>query len=272
MSHNPLRKRRWFSVLGVVVLSAGMLAGLACVRKPQKLRWKMEQGKTYVYRNDFTGTWKIEGWDQGERGGEFGKLLMSEISVLETSDSIFKLREESRIVKEDREFKSTIVEYRMYANGKMYGIEVFDPDSATQVFPSKQRREQFFEQSQPTYPDKDLAPGDNWVQETKVVLDDKTLTTTNDFSVETWEKVDGYNCLKIHYSGKMVIPHEKNGKELLDNATAKGAIWFAPEEGLLIQQIDSLYVATQRVMPEGEKPPSTYVVESVRIYQLVEIK
>jgi len=256
--------------MGVLLIAFG---SLSCARKPVKLRWKLEQGKTYVYKSDFTGTWRIEGWENGERGGTFGNLTMTTMQVTGVEDSAFRIHETTELIREGEKFTPTVYDYRLAPNGKLYGIESYDSGSAPRIFPSKERREQFFSETQPTYPDFELQPGEHWVQETKVVLDDRILTATNEFTVNGWEKVKDDMCLEISYSGVMIIPHKRGDAELLDNGKASGTIWFAPDKGLLIQQVDTLYVATTRVMPEGKKAPTaTYIVESVRVYELQEIK
>ncbi|MBN2379682.1 hypothetical protein JXM67_07770 [candidate division WOR-3 bacterium] len=259
-------------VTGLGILTLAFTA-LSCARKPVKLRWKLEAGKTYAFRAEVTGSWRIEGWEQGERGGDYGKLFTSEMMILAIEeDSSFSVQETIELIREGKKFKPTVVVYRMSPNGKIYGIESLEADTATQVFASQERREQFLEQTQPTYPDRELAKGDNWVQETKVVLDDRVIAATNEFEVKDWEKVEDYMCLRIDYKGQMVVPHKKGEAQLLDKGAAHGSIWFAPEQGLLIQQIDSVTVATTRVMPEGEETPATYIVEYVHIYQLEEIE
>jgi len=252
-------------------IAALLLVGLAasCARRPVKLRWKLEPGKTYVYRSEVTGTWEVKGW----KGGEFGNLLETEMNVLEVgADSAFRIKEVVRLTGKDVEFEPTVYVYRMSPNGKLYGLESAEFGNSPRVFASKERAERFFEQTQPTYPARALAPGETWVQETKVVLDDRIITATNEFNVRGWEKVADYTCLRIDYTSRTVVPYERKGRAIVDRGTAKGSIWFAPQEGLLVQQVDSFYVASERVMPEGQKPPGTYIVQSVRTYRLIEVR
>lgn len=261
--------RLWVAGIGLLLVG---FASLSCARKPVKLRWKLEEGKTYVYRSEFTGVWKIEGGEMDGRGGEYGNLTMTEMNVTAVEDSAFKIHETTELIREGQEFTPIIVEYRLTPAGRLYGIELLDAGNIPRSFTSPKRRERFFDQTQPTYPDRELKPGEHWVQETKVVLDDRVLTATSEFSVKDWEKVEGYMCLRIDYAGSSIVPHKQGEAELLDKGAAEGSIWFAPEEGLLVQQRDSFHIATTRVMPEGEAWPATYVVDYVRIYQLVEIR
>jgi hypothetical protein len=240
----------------ICLLTVAVFFTTSCERRPVKLRWKLEPGKTYVYRSEVTGNWRIEGWEKGERGGEFGNLIETEMSVLGIGpDSTFRIREAINLIREGQEFEPTIVTYSMAPNGRLYGMSEVGTGSAPRSIPSRERseyRKQYFEQTQPTYPDRELKPGETWVQETKVVFDDRVITAENQFDVKGWERVGSYLCLRI---GKV-----------------RGSIWFAPQEGLPVQQRDSFYVSTARIVPEGEKPPSTYIVQSVRLYQLVEIR
>lgn len=274
----PLRaKSRLWAMLILGGLAAFMLSfTTSCERRSAKLRWKLEQGKTYVYRSEVTGSWRIEGWEKGERSGEFGNLIETEMSVLGIGpDSAFRIREAINLIREGQEFKPTIVTYSMAPNGRLYGMSEVDTGSAPRSIPSRERseyRKQYFEQTQPTYPDRELKPGETWIQETKVVFEDRILTAESQFNVKGWEKVGEYICLRIDYHSKSFIPYESKGRRLLEQGEVKGSIWFAPQVGLPIQQRDSFYTSTARIVPEGEKPPSTYIVQSVRLYQLVEIR
>lgn len=268
----------WMRVLsakGLLTLSAiiSIFTLTSCERRPVTLSWKLDQGKTYVYKSEVTGTWKIEGWEKGERGGKFGNVLETRMVVLSaTKDSVFQVKEIVKLMREGTDYAPTVVTYSMAPNGKLYAIELSDTGTAPRVFDSRERREKLFEETQPTYPDRELKPGDTWVQETKVVLDEGTITTSNEFSVKGWEKVEDYLCLRIDYKGQTVIPHRKQGVKLVDRGSVKGSLWFAPEEGLLIQQRDSLYTATAREVPEPGKSAATYIVQSERIYKLTEIR
>jgi len=261
---------RWLVPSGCALMIAVLVS---CEHKPVKLRWNLEKGKTYVYRNDVTGNWHIEGWDQGERSGEFGNLLEIQMKIVDiVDDTTFNVRETMNIIREGERREPSIQEYLMSPSGKYYAITEFDPGGINRVFTEKDnysRRKQTFDQTQPVYPDRLLKPGEMWVQQTKVVLDDRVLTAENQFEVIGWEKVDKYLCLRIDYHGNYIIPHQKREAHLLDQGKVKGTLWFAPDEGLLIQQRDSFYVSTTRTEPDA--PQAAYIVESERIYKLVEI-
>lgn len=270
-THKSITPADALLVSGLVFL---VLATAACERRPVKLLWKLEQGKTYVYKNEVTGTWKIEGWEMGERGGPFGNVLTTEMTVESmNADSSFHVKEVTKLMREGAGFAPTVVTYSMASNGKIYSLEIRDTGTAPRAIPvTRERTEKLYEETQPTFPDRILRPGDTWVQETKVVLEERVITTTNEFEVKAWEKAGDYMCLRIDYKGETVVPYERKGLKVVDKGKVKGSMWFSPEEGLLIQQQDSIYIATARVVPEGEKPPSTYVVQSSRIYKLVEVK
>lgn len=261
-------------LIGLCAIALSFTA--SCERKPVKLRWKLEQGKTYIYRSEVTGTWKLVSREEGEFGGEFGNLLMTEMTVLGIgSDSAFKIRESINLIREGQEFEPTVVTYSMAPDGKLYAMAEVDTGSAPRHIRGRERREyraQYFEQTQPTYPDRELRPGEIWIQETKVILDDRVITATNEFTVKGWEKVGDYLCLRIDYQSAAFIPYESRGRNLMDQVEVKGSIWFAPEEGLPVQQRDSTYLSTARIVPEGQEPPAVYTVKSLRLYQLVEIR
>lgn len=272
-AHNKGRLKR------LVVLALGVMIALtfttSCVHKPVELNWKLEEGKTYVYHNEVTGKWRIEGWELGERSGEFGNLLETEMKVVaKEGDSVFKIDEVVRLIRDDKKLVTSMVTYNMSADGKIYGLLRADTADVERLFTSAQRRKSYVEQAQPTFPRRKLKPGETWVQETRVVLDDRVVTTVNEFHVEDWEKVDGFDdlCLKITYHGEMVIPYERKGRPYLDKGTVSAAMWFAPEAGMIIQLVDTSATTTSRVVAEGEKEPARYIVENVRLYKLVEIR
>lgn len=269
------RKSLLVLILGVILVLV-LPFTVSCERKPVKLRWKLEQGKTYIYRSEVTGTWKLVSQEEGEFGGEFGNLLMTEMTVLEIGpDSAFKISESIDLLRKGQNFEPTVVTYSMAPNGKLYAMAEVDTGSAPRHIRGRERSEyraQYFEQTQPTYPDRELRPGETWIQETKVVLDDRVITATNEFNVKGWEKVGQYLCLRIDYQSKAFIPYETIGKNLLDKVEVRGSIWFAPQEGLPVQQRDSTYLTTARIVPEGQEPPATYTVKSLRIYQFVGLR
>ncbi len=271
--------RRLGSVLFTGIALSVLLGGtVSCVRRPIKLAWKLEEGKTYVYRSEVEGSSKIivhkaDGADEVLDEGKFGNLIMTEMTVLGSeADSAWRMREVIKLVREGTDYAPTVVEYLMAPNGKLYDIISEEEGSAPRVFQSTERREQYFNETQPAYPARELKPGDVWMQETKVVLDDRVITAENEFNVQRWERVERYLCLVISYKSNVVIPYTRAEKKVWDRGTVKGTIWFAPYEGLLIQQRDTFNFTTERVVPEGETPPATYALESVRTYQLQEVR
>jgi hypothetical protein len=257
----------------LAVFSMVMLSAISCARKPARVQWKLAEGKTYLYRSEITGSWRIEGWEMGERGREFGNLLEYEMIVESIdTDSVMKIKEIIHLVREDAEYEPTVITYNMTPTGKITEVADIAEGTAPRTLPASTRRENYMEETQPTFPEHPLSAGEYWAQETKVVTEDRVITVTNKFRVRGWEKVGDYNCLHVTYDGEMFIPYESKGRNLLDQGTVKGSIWFAPAEGLLVQKVDTFYMATARIVPEGEQPPATYIVESVRIHQLVEIR
>lgn len=266
----------WLRLGAVAVLAASAAVGISCARRPVKVRWNLKEGKTYVYRQEVTGTWRLEGWEMGERSGKFGNLLETRMKVLDvTPDSAFRIREEIELIREGQEFEPTKFEFLMAPSGRLYEMSEVIPGTAIRHIESRatrRQKKQYFEQTQPAYPDRKLKPGDTWIQETKVVLDYGVMTAHTSFEVTGWEEIGEYDCLRIDYQGESYVPYEPEGRNLLDKNKVRGSIWFAPDEGLLIQQQDSFHRSTARITPPGEKPPSTYVVQSNRIYKLTDIR
>ncbi len=248
----------------------------SCAPKPGKLRWKLEVGKTYVYRTEVTGSWKIEGWELGERSGNFGNLVEVRMKVASKDDEKFSISEEVELIREGQSYKPSVTSYVMTPAGRVSSLSELVASDAPRVLDDMKRREQYFEQTQPTFPNRDLAKGDNWIQETKVVLEDRTLTAQTNYSVKGWEKVGDYNCLRIDYYGEAYVPYrdENINSKLLDRREVIGTCWFAPKEGVLIQQRDSIRTTTFRVAKESKQqaPVTSYIVESVRLHKLIDIK
>lgn len=273
------RKVVWLAMAGLFLVGSGV----GCVRKPVKLRWKLAEGKTYVYRNETNGKSYAIAQTVDEEGnpkdttldfGPFGNLIVTEMTVLAIqADTAFHIQTKIQLVREDEDILPTVVLYNMAPNGAMYGISTLESGGEPRFFESKQRREQFYEQSQPVYPDRELEPGQTWVQETKVVFGQDVITAQNQFDVIGWEKTGDYMCLRIDYTGNVVIPYvDDRGRDLIERTSASGSIWFAPEEGFLVQQRDSFKFTTSRQVPQGETPPALIVVESERTYVLTEIR
>src|SRR5690606_13938658 len=142
------------SAKGFLILSAlaSIFTLTSCERRPVTLAWKLDEGKTYVYKSEVTGAWKIEGWEKGERGGKFGNVLETRMVVLSyIGNSVFQIKQIVKLMREGTNYAPTVVTYSMAPTGKLYSIELSDTGTAPRVFDSKERREKLFEETQPTY-------------------------------------------------------------------------------------------------------------------------
>lgn len=127
----------------------------------------------------------------------------------------------------------------MKPNGKIVDLEPAQDREAKLSY-----LKSYIEQGQPVFPTGELSQGYSWTQSTKVVLPDGPIEASTTYEVKSFARERGYDCVVIAYDGNMAIPLDpakEKGYQLIsgvDRITAKGHLYFAYKEGMIVVQME----------------------------------
>ncbi|RKX23640.1 MAG: hypothetical protein DRP45_10025 [Candidatus Zixiibacteriota bacterium] len=103
----------------------------------------------------------------------------------------------------------------------------------------------YYEQCVPVFPKGDLTEGYSWTQTTKVVVQEGPMEASTTYTVKSFARERGYDCVVIEYNGTVIVPLEpmcyKDSSKLIsgvDNITASGHLYFAYKEGVIVMQTE----------------------------------
>lgn len=101
--------------------------------------------------------------------------------------------------------------------------------------------QQFAEYTMVEFPLIELEQGKSWIQGRVAVIDGITLEATTRFTVESFARENGYDCVSISYEGSMLLPFRSEPSESIQRSgihrlSVTGVLYFAYREGLIISQ------------------------------------
>jgi len=138
-------------------------------------------------------------------------------------------------VREDLEEGESLIEY-VKPNGRMVGVE-FASDT---VDCSLEYLEEYYEQGSAVFPDAEVGQGHSWTQTTTVVLPDGPVEASTTYTIKSFARERGYDCVVVEYDGVMILPlplHTGERYDVIsgvDNITSKGHLYFAYKEGMMV--------------------------------------
>jgi hypothetical protein len=138
-------------------------------------------------------------------------------------------------VDEDPKEGESLIEY-VKPNGRMVGVE-FVSDTAKG---NLDYLKEYYEQGSPVFPDAEVGQGHSWTQTTTVVLPDGPVEASTTYTIKSFARERGYDCVVIEYDGVMILPlplHTGEKYDVIsgvDNITSKGHLYFAYKEGLMV--------------------------------------
>jgi len=120
--------------------------------------------------------------------------------------------------------------------------------------------QKYFEQGAPLFPENDVEQGYTWSQSSTVVLPDGPIEASTRFTIKSFARHHGYDCVVIAYEGNLVIPLEPNEKEEyktvdgVDLVESTGHQYFAYKEGFIVENLERYVVdgTRRRVYSSGD--------------------
>jgi hypothetical protein len=102
---------------------------------------------------------------------------------------------------------------------------------------------EYFRQGTPVFPEGAVPVGYAWTQTYDVTVDGAPVQVSTDYSIKAMEKRQGYECVVVGYSGKMVIPFEASPSDTakrhgVDRLTNEGVMYHAVKDGITIAQTE----------------------------------
>lgn len=102
---------------------------------------------------------------------------------------------------------------------------------------------EYFRQGTPVFPDRPVPIGYTWTQKYDVTVDSSLVQVATDYVIKGLEKRQGYECIAIGYSGRLVIPFQARASDTLgrhgtDRLTNEGVMYHAVKEGITINQTE----------------------------------
>lgn len=131
---------------------------------------------------------------------------------------------------------SEVLRY-MKPNGQLVDLEYTSDTMRGDLSYAKE----YMKQGYPVYPDKPVGQGHEWTQTTAVVLPDGPIEAYTTYTVKSFVRERGYDCVVLEYDGVSHIPIPEFEKEDyrvisgVDHIRAKGHMYFAYREGIVVQ-------------------------------------
>ena len=100
---------------------------------------------------------------------------------------------------------------------------------------------EYYKQGFPVFPEGGIGQGHTWSQTTTVVLPDGPMEASTTYTIKSFARERGYDCVVIEYDGVSIIPlpvcRSEEEYDILggvDNITSKGHMYFAYKEGIVV--------------------------------------
>ncbi len=149
-----------------------------------------------------------------------------------------------------------ILEY-MKPNGRMVDMEFASDTTKGNLDYLKE----YYKQGYPVFPDVEVGQGYSWTQTTTVVLPEGPVEASTTYTVKSFARERGYDCVVIEYDGTCIIPlPSRKAKQYelvsgVDKITSKGHLYFAYTEGILVSVKERYILDSDRVLKESMTEP-----------------
>ncbi len=125
---------------------------------------------------------------------------------------------------------------------------------------------EYFRQGTPVFPSQPIAVGHTWTQTFSVTIDGKPVSVSTAYTINGVEKRQGHDCVAIGYSGRMVLPMKAAASDTtqrhgVDRISMNGTMYFAPDEGATIDQVEKWILDGERTKLRDGKEVS-YTVKA----------
>ncbi|MBI5266309.1 MAG: hypothetical protein HY851_03660 [candidate division Zixibacteria bacterium] len=100
---------------------------------------------------------------------------------------------------------------------------------------------EYFRQGTPVFPAQPVAVGHVWTQTFSVTVDGKPVNVSSTYTITGVEKRQGYECVAVGYTGKMVLPFDaapsdSTRRRGVDRISNEGVMYFAYKDGFTVAQ------------------------------------
>jgi hypothetical protein len=149
-----------------------------------------------------------------------------------------------------------ILEYTK-PNGRMVDLEYASDTTKGDLNYLKE----YYKQGFPVFPDGEVGQGYSWTQATTVVLPEGPVEASTTYTVKSFARERGYDCVVIEYDGTCIIPlptkQAKNYERVsgVDKITSKGHLYFAYTEGIIVSIKERYVLNSDRVLKESMTEP-----------------
>jgi hypothetical protein len=99
---------------------------------------------------------------------------------------------------------------------------------------------EYYKQGWPVFPSGEVSQGHSWTQTTTVVLPDGPAEASTTYTVKSFARERGYDCVVIEYDGTLIIPLPGHSGEKydviggVDHIVSKGHMYFAYQQGAVV--------------------------------------
>jgi len=125
---------------------------------------------------------------------------------------------------------------------------------------------EYYKQGFPVFPDGPVGQGHSWTQTTTVVLPDGQMEASTTYTIKSFARERGYDCVVIEYDGVSIIPLPEYDAERhtlisgVDNIQSKGHMYFAYKEGVMV-------LAKERWLMDSDRTKVLKEADTVMGYQ-----
>lgn len=255
----------------IVLVSLLFLVTCDQTGKRVSIRFKFQPGLTLTYEQVTSGLIQVHDRTSGKLfKDEFAKTTMDieyyvrqilEDSTAEIVESKkWRSRSDSRLdsnrsdsVIERMKQSPQIIKY-LKPSGKLVDAE-YVSDTARR---NLEYLKEYYKQGFPEFPAGDIGQGHSWSQTTTVVLPDGPVEASTTYTVKSFARERGYDCVVIEYEGISIIPLSAYSSEKedlvagVDNIVSKGHLYFAYKEGVMVLARERWVLDSDRTVIKNE--------------------
>lgn len=269
------------SVIAIGVTIFASLVMFACDQAPKKveLKFKFQPGLKLTYQQVTRGLIRIRDRSNDELWHDksteatmdieyFVRRILEDSTAEVVESKSYHVLTKDKVVSagadstEEKSKKSPDLIKFMAPNGRLIGIEYATDTSRAKLDYIKE----YNQQGLPVFPAGPVGQGYSWSQTTTVVLPDGPIEASTTYTIKSFGRERGYDCVVIEYDGNSIIPlppWESEDEALIsgvDNIMSKGHLYFAYKEGVIV-------LARERWVLDSDRTIVKIVADTVHDYQ-----
>ncbi len=152
----------------------------------------------------------------------------------------------------------------IYFNAKGKTIDIEFPEPMNEAY--EDYIKESYKQGFPVFPENEVFVGYSWTQTTQVLLKNEPSVSSTTYTIKSFAREKGYDCVLIDYKGNMVIPikpeeNNPNKRGGVDRIDMKGVMYYAYKEGLTVSIRENWLMNGERIMVKEKGDSSSYLVK-----------